>query len=69
MESRDFNVTLRNRAHGQPCRIMLHHRRTGLEAEGEGEDYAAARAAALELLERDVTAADAAGTAGPVGRA
>ena len=69
MNTRDVRVIYPHHEEGKPYRVRLEHRQTGLTAEGEGSDYPEATAKAMETLERDVLAAEAAGTRTPVGRA
>ena len=54
METRAVNVTYPHRSEGQPCRVILTHRPTGLSAEGVGEDFDAAKAQAWAALEKEV---------------
>ena len=54
MHARDYNISLPHRAEGQPLRVVLTHRKSGIVSEGVGDDYDTAKAQALEALEKEV---------------
>ena len=54
MHPRDYDMSIPHRSEGQPLRLVLKHRKTGIVSEGVGEDYDTAKAQALKALEKEV---------------
>ena len=70
MNTRDVRVVYPEHRDGQPWRVRVEHRPSGLHTEGvSAVSCAEAHALAMEALEREVAVVEQAGGHAPVGRA